>query len=1043
MISLTPIHKAIQKRLFEKSRILGREKTSNINEGRKDGEPLNHAQLSTRSTFLRMTSGQVNPVILMGGALKDNGTLYSGYDDVYGARTYTVGARRGSLESDFYDNFDNYEYDPGEPGKPKTVNQNGNRPMPGLKGIDVTFKGGERALREAEIKWTCWDWDELDILTPHFLAHGKTVMVEWGWVYNKKSLEQLPNFLTFDEGGNRVLDADVFSNYQQKIFDTNGDFDMMVGIVKNFEYTTRADGGFDCTTILTSVGASILDNPQPNEVALDPNLTYNLSLTDDNQDVEEKLIKATAKNNGETDKQDKSPLVDLNTSVTLKFLIRRLDAYILSVLANDDKALQVQGGAATEGLKSNIHTQGSYLCVPNKCLVSFAASSTNLLKQIKSSYRGKIPDTTIDRGDTLNHLFNGDSLPGKRDFFVRWGWFEDNVLSKFLSVTSDNSADYDSIVTQFRSIERKIDTDGNPAMKQDGKAIYESVRIKNHPALETTNIKKYILPGQFNTQAPQTFEIGEKKKKIKLDGDSIYIQNLANFVNDTAHFSKFSAGSRIDKRIEVETIISEDEEFIVNDVITNVKQQRKPVEEKVEEHGFLRNMLINTRVIKEAFGVSSGDEFTVESVNVVEAIQSMFNILNQELNFWSYNIVVDEIETYRAKIIDEQTTNFDFSKTTFEQKSFLGENGEVRTEFSDDEGVFYFPVWRKDSIVKTQNITAAVPDEMQLSIMYGANMDQLKEFSNPGSQFSTKEGVFVGGLYNQGNDSHKLGLDIAFRNKSSRKIGVQHGIKQKTHQLDSIKAIDDASQPLSPTEGDDVEYFLKLNTEILEETLTQRLKKLQDNLQISEEQREARLEEITSPRFNERVPPPLFPSLTRQQIETLLEFEVNNPGIFFNEKGEFTALFNNVFDDEGNMKPEFKGSVGYLTTQHGINKQLNTPLLIPLELSLEIDGIGGIYPGNSFHSTYLPTRYQKSTVFQAFDVNHSLDSSKWTTTISGKMRSTMANVFDGFKTLRQLNKEQFENIQAKAQINEKNRKKQLDEKFDKLINQEEFGGISG
>ena len=93
-------------------------------------------------------------------------------------------------------------------------------------------------------------------------------------------------------------------------------------------------------------------------------------------------------------------------------------------------------------------------------------------------------------------------------------------------------------------------------------------------------------------------------------------------------------------------------------------------------------------------------------------------------------------------------------------------------------------------------------------------------------------------------------------------------------------------------------------------------------------------------------------------------------------------------------------------------------MLIPLELSLEIDGIGGIYPGNSFHSTYLPTRYQKSTVFQAFDVNHTLDSSKWTTTITGKMRSTMSNVFDGFATLRQLEAAQFENYLNKAQNNE-------------------------
>ena len=36
--------------------------------------------------------------------------------------------------------------------------------------------------------------------------------------------------------------------------------------------------------------------------------------------------------------------------------------------------------------------------------------------------------------------------------------------------------------------------------------------------------------------------------------------------------------------------------------------------------GYLRNMLINTKLIKEAFGVSNEDEFTVETINIIEAI---------------------------------------------------------------------------------------------------------------------------------------------------------------------------------------------------------------------------------------------------------------------------------------------------------------------------------------------------------------------------------------------------------------------------------------
>ena len=118
------------------------------------------------------------------------------------------------------------------------------------------------------------------------------------------------------------------------------------------------------------------------------------------------------------------------------------------------------------------------------------------------------------------------------------------------------------------------------------------------------------------------------------------------------------------------------------------------------------------------------------------------------------------------------------------------------------------------------------------------------------------------------------------------------------------------------------------------------------------------------------------------------------------------------------MKTQFKRSVSYLTTQYGINKQANTPLLIPLELELDIDGIGGIYPGNSYHSTYVPSRYQENTVFQCFDVNHRLDSSGWTVTITGKMRATMDNMFDGFKTLQQLEDAQFENYERKAETDE-------------------------
>ena len=99
---------------------------------------------------------------------------------------------------------------------------------------------------------------------------------------------------------------------------------------------------------------------------------------------------------------------------------------------------------------------------------------------------------------------------------------------------------------------------------------------------------------------------------------------------------------------------------------------------------------------------------------------------------------------------------------------------------------------------------------------------------------------------------------------------------------------------------------------------------------------------------------------------------------------------------------QFLQSISYLTTNHGEYANINIPIIIPLDLELDIDGIGGIYPGNSFHSNYLPSRYKHSTIFQAFDISHKVDNSGWTTSIGGKMRATKGGVFIGLKHIQKV-----------------------------------------
>jgi hypothetical protein len=78
MISLTPIHRKIQKRLFEKSQVLGR-----VADPNSPASGLNLNNLSSRSVFIRMTSGLERPVVINGGELIDGVQLAAGYDQLY------------------------------------------------------------------------------------------------------------------------------------------------------------------------------------------------------------------------------------------------------------------------------------------------------------------------------------------------------------------------------------------------------------------------------------------------------------------------------------------------------------------------------------------------------------------------------------------------------------------------------------------------------------------------------------------------------------------------------------------------------------------------------------------------------------------------------------------------------------------------------------------------------------------------------------------------------------------------------------------------
>jgi len=241
---------------------------NNLPDGIKDGlnqrksaminrTPQTIQYLNSRNAWIRMTSAvDVNEsnkyaarYILQGGTLNSGGSgLKSGI---------------GSNTSNAYSTV-----------SPRGVTHNlGIRPMPGITSMDVTTRTAYGSLRDITVNFKCWDIKQLEDLELIYMRPGYTVLVEWGWTpYIDASGKYHPTFTDFYS--NNILNPSTYDrntilkSLYDKSIATGGNYDAMYGYIKNFEWVSRNDGGYDCKTIIKSTG-EIIESLKVNYVRAD------------------------------------------------------------------------------------------------------------------------------------------------------------------------------------------------------------------------------------------------------------------------------------------------------------------------------------------------------------------------------------------------------------------------------------------------------------------------------------------------------------------------------------------------------------------------------------------------------------------------------------------------------------------------------------------------------------------------------------------------------------------------------------------------------
>lgn len=777
---LSNINSKIQKELFRKM---------TANKGDLDSQ-------SVRSVWIKMTSGGVEsdsektgygqPTVLCGGELTPELKMKAGLDQLY------------------------------SPGASINADGEAFRPLAGIESCDSQTDGSYGSLKKVTVKWQCWSMDDLDRLGKHFMTIGKSCMVEWGWSAVAGQI------LTF---GTDELDR-AAKEGKRRIFDNNGNYEVVSGVIKNFSWTSNADGGFDCETEVISHGTPMVDAGCAN----DSSMTVGGGKVESAEAAE--ALKRLGMNN-------------------LKKYLANIKLEVLRHM-----------------------NPGTAISDPWYWGATVPDADDYEVAGMPVEYR----DSAVQLGSLA---------------FVSWGYFEDNILSKYLGRISENN----KVKYTFRSID---------AIDRDGKIYYESVKCTSHPELMTSDSRICQFPGKGG--------------------------------RENSNFEQFD--TQTDKGFK----------------------------------GYIRNIKLNVEFIQSSFE---------NAETIQEGMENIFKGINDITgNIFDFRIMADDCQTTNLRVVDMNVVD-----NTVQDLLKPENRSSAQTEKYD--GLFYFPYWRGDNVlVKGQTLTAKVPNSSMYAAMYGSNKVKVTETEPPlkddaetealssttkttitdkilggfgipdalGSNYGTKDAKLPG--------NQSVSVDVAWNIGHS--VGgppVVDGMElEGTMEILSAKEAEaKADSAAAKGDEDDDRWWWEKAWDATTEFLSDAVEYIGDAIDQLYEWGRAALSEYD---INE-----ILPAHKIAEMVYKINYEDPEPMVY------------------------------------------KTDFMLPLELSMEIDGTGGISPGNAFSTDYIPQQYKphikmvvldekgttgpiqtkngefmQGAIFMCKSISHSVNADGWTTSFEGMMR---------------------------------------------------------
>ena len=902
----------------------------------------------------------------------------------------------------------------------------------GITGISVSQKSF--LINEITINWSCPDpIDFENRIEPTFLRHGQIIAIEFGWGMDDKQLDYEAAELSTEDMENLLNDV-----YTKQIAKA-GSYYCNIGTVSNYTYKSGTDGGYTGTITLHSRGQNVLNQTTKNaETSSDevPN-----TITPARAAAENRILAEGEKNKDGTFETPPNlqALEQLNklkeTEASYQSVMRNLDKVLDHYLTVKESAEPVnyrkaaKAGAAIGGTGGvyiggaaatiSIFAPPAGLAVLGTAVVVGAVgaaigtafsvtaaavvdgarrlgawNANRVLKdETKVNMNGYLeglrgPKAFYPKPGTIKTWFKngamklivddfgldggvaGAEVPEslQKKYLLSWGWFEDHILASFFNI-SITSSKGEQLFQEIRSAQTIGEMNGQLLVSPNTCHISKD--------LYSLGLDSVILPGKTHPKVNETFD----------DIDDSTTEGKRKKVLSRIVYTRKN-------RIELARIRQIYEE-IDNRFIPFVPNLLNPEGDIVSSNnGVIRNMVFDLSMYKKHF----------ENMNSLqEGLRSFWSdVSNQYGHFWNFQIVEDKVSTGKIMVVDRDGVTFPDPlepKSNSKREDFINYSKLLNTDMTDGgqnrNGIFVFPVYSKNSIVKSFDLSVNISSKAATIANYGANTN------------------IVGSV---GSNTDKADLGLKAYSLLLRKV------KPKNDDNDPKKTKSDNDSDNKPIFR---EFKFPIDT-------------TKDNPIMSG----------AGPAPEERYGVDnkgLAPAIQNLDYDGGIDFsqvkDVDEDVEKIREKIEEQRVqFINgigIYDRYGNFSNYFKSRMKYLINEAlepGTDSNIRErQTIIPIDVDMTIDGISGLLPGDIFKVDYLPKIYREFTYLIIMSVEHTVSTSGWETKIGAKMKLDPKFIKDNYsdgnkpgeEVFTLLTNEEFllvsaiENIQAEIDDNTK------------------------